>query len=287
MRLIEIKEPKNEKADYSYVELNSTHYDEVLNENVKVIGPDGKIVFVFLKHALSKRAVLQAWEGVKDWEPRTDQRGLAKGKKIQYLYVNGVKTNNRRNRDYVCSGVIGFYDRFPTLPACRPSSYNANQPDSYKMLLPITREIARLHEQHDPESWAVYQEFSKQVHDDWKIGGEPYNTITMNKNFQTYPHKDGYNLKATCPMTVIRKGSYRGGNLVFPDYRLAVNIDSTDLILFMNSAEWHGNTRITGLTKDHTRVSMIWYCRKGMVECMSAEEEVKRVKNLKMGPMGK
>lgn len=283
MRIINAK--KVDPKDWSYVSLNRTHYDELLNEDVKVLDEKGDIIFIFLKKALSKNAVAQAWEAVKDWNPMSPLRSMAKGIKQQYKYKDGVKTNYLKKRTYCCSGVMGYFDRFPTVPCCRPCAYNAENPEKFELMMPITREVADLHKKHDPKSWEVYQKHGDKIHDDWKIAGTPYNTITMNKNFQTYPHKDGKNLPATCPMTIIRKGKYKGGNLVFPDYRLAVNIDTTDLIMFMNSTEWHGNTRLTGVTDDYVRASFIWYCRKKMTECLPKDEEMERVKNLNFGPL--
>lgn len=283
MRTIQvIKKPK--ENDWSYVELNQSHYDELLNDSATIVDQNGEIIFVFLKKALSKQSAGLAWNAIKDWNPQSPLRSMAKGIKQEYKYKDGVKTNYLKNRTYCCSGVMGYFDRFPTVPCCRPCSFNSLNPEKFEMMLPITKEVAKLHAEFDPKSWVVYDDFSKRVHDDWKIAGTPYNTITMNKNFQTFPHKDGKNMPASCPMTIIRKGSYRGGYLVFPEYRIAINIDTTDLILFMNSTEWHGNTRITGTSPDYVRSSFIWYCRKNMDVCLSEKEELERVKNLNFGP---
>lgn len=286
MRQISLSQKRNPKLDFSYVELNESHYDELLNEDVTVRGPDGEIIFIFLKRALSKESVAKAWSAIESWWPQSPLRAQAKGIKQQYKYEDGKKTNYLKNRTYCCSGVMGYFDRFPTIPCCRPCAFNANDPKKFELMNPISEEIALLHKQHDPDSWKVYSDFRGRTHSDWMIPKTPYTTITMNKNFQTWPHKDGKNLPVTCPMTIIRKGKYRGGNLVFPEWRVAVNIDTTDLIMFMNANEWHGNTRITGVTEDYVRASFIWYCRKNMTDCLSGAEEIERIKNMGLGPMG-
>lgn len=284
MRTINLSQPRNPKLDFSYVELNQTHYDELLNEDVTVNGPDGELIFILLKRALSASAVASAWKAVEDWNPLSPLRALAKGQKQQYLYKDGKKTNYIKDRTYCISGVMGYFDRFPTTPCCRPCAFNAGDPDKWALMGPLSREVADLHMFHDPMAKNVYSDFRSRTHPDWLIPKTPYTTITMNKNFQTWPHKDGKNLAATCPMTIIRKGKYNGGQLVFPEWRLAVNLDTTDLMMFMNSKEWHGNTRITGMTEGYVRSSFIWYCRKNMTDCLSATEEIERVKNLNLGP---
>lgn len=275
--------PKVKKKDWSYVELNSSHYDDLINEDCSVSDESGKIIAIFLKGALSRESVYNAWQALKDWHPKTPGRAKAKGVKQEYKYIKGKKTNLMKGRTYCCSGVIGYFERFPTIPCCRPCSFNSEKPESFELLRGITSEISEIHKFYDQKSWGVYEDFSQGVKDCWEIFNSPYNTITMNKNFRTFPHKDARNLNATCPMTVIRKGSYKGGHLVFPDYRLAFNIDTTDVILFMNSDEWHGNTRLVGEDENNVRTSLIWYCRKKMADCLDPTEELKRAQSINNG----
>lgn len=286
MRTIALSKPQDPKLDFSYVELNTSHFDEVLTESAQVVDHEGKIVFTFLKRALSPDSVRRAWNGIEDWWPMTNQRHEAQGQKPTYIYKDGKKTNLKSGkRSYACSGVAGYFDRFPTCPACRPCAFNADAPEKFEMLFPLTQEVQALHKEHDPAGWLEYEKFKATCHPDWMVAGTPYTSLTVNKNFQTFPHKDGFNLQATCPMTIIRKGKYRGGTLVFPEWRIAVDIDTTDLILFMNSQQWHGNTKITKLNADAIRCSIIWYCRKGMTNCLGADEEITRLKDMNIGPI--
>lgn len=287
MREIRISEPPKPDADYSYIELNSSHYDELLSENVTVLDHEGKIAFVLLKKVLSTDAVASYWDAIKDWWPMTSQRGLAQGYKQEYRYKDGKKTNYKKKRSYACSGVMGYYDPFPTMPACRPCAWNAENPKLWRQTFKLSQEVAKIHKEFDPSSFATYEEIANRTHPDFKVPETPYTTMTVNKNFRTFPHKDGFNLHATCPMTVIRKGKYGGGFLVFPDYRLAVHIDTFDLILFMNSTLWHGNTAITGMTEDSVRSSTIWYYRKNMVECGSMADELNKLRNAGLGGLDK
>ena len=69
--------------------------------------------------------------------------------------------------------------------------------------------------------------------------------------------KDGL----TC-FTVKKCGEYTGGELIFPEYRIAVNIEQGDLLLF-NPHEAHCNNPIVG----EGRMSFVLYLREKMDKC--------------------
>ena len=54
--------------------------------------------------------------------------------------------------------------------------------------------------------------------------------------------------------------------MVYPQFRIAINIREGDFML-QNPHEYHGNTSIQPITKDYTRLSMIFYYRKNISKC--------------------
>ena len=60
--------------------------------------------------------------------------------------------------------------------------------------------------------------------------------------------------------------NYSGGYLVFPEYRIAVNVRPGDLLIVDNARIIHGNTKIVKNEPDAHRVSIVSYFREGMLD---------------------
>jgi hypothetical protein len=144
------------------------------------------------------------------------------------------------------------------------------------MLRPASEVYRRL----CPKQFAVQKSFIDRTPKEWVISGTVFTTITVNRNFRTAVHKD----KGDLPdgfgiMTVLRRGYYSGGHLVFPKYRVAVDMGDRDLLL-ADVHEWHGNTPIQFHTSDAERISVVMYYRAGMIECFDPDGELARVRSL-------
>ncbi len=81
-------------------------------------------------------------------------------------------------------------------------------------------------------------------------------------------------------ISAIRTGHYEGCLLVFPAFRCAVDLRTSDVVLF-DSHEFHANTPMTKQSPDAERCSVVFYYRTRMVECLSAHEEHERAKQLR------
>jgi hypothetical protein len=87
----------------------------------------------------------------------------------------------------------------------------------------------------------------------------PATTWTVNRwdaehNARMAPHPDGNEEGTLSAMTVLGSG-FTGGLLVFPRYRVAVEVRSRDLLIF-DGHEHHGNTPLSGTG---TRLSVVAY----------------------------
>lgn len=114
---------------------------------------------------------------------------------------------------------------------------------------------------------------------DFVIKDTAYSTATINRNYKTSFHRDAKNLNGgMAGMTVVGTGSYTGGYLVFPEYRIAVNVKSTDVIIMNNTHLIHGNTKFNAKHGSFNRISVVCYLREGMLKCGSWEDELNRAK---------
>lgn len=104
--------------------------------------------------------------------------------------------------------------------------------------------------------------------------------MTVNNTYSTGVHKDAGDLPEgfSC-LSVLRRGIYDGGVLVFPEFRVGVDLQDGDAI-YMDPHEWHGNTQIEKLSPDAERISCVLYYRTRMRECQDPDSELAKAKSV-------
>jgi hypothetical protein len=251
-------------------------YDVLFEEDVTLLRADGSILCILLKKALSPENAALAWPSLRDMPITTNNRGIASGEERYFR-------NNQYVAQEVESGIIGYYERTSRMPFCRACSWNLKQPDKWSKLFPMIKEVDRKFRETDPHHYEIQKAFAMKAHKDFVIEGTMFSTLTVNRNFRTAYHKDAGNLpEGISCMAVFRQGKWVGANLCFPEYKAAVKLDNLDLIIF-NPHEIHGNTPLVKITPDAIRCSVVFYFREKIQECLSAPEELDRVKNRKQG----
>jgi hypothetical protein len=101
-----------------------------------------------------------------------------------------------------------------------------------------------------------------------------FTTITVNKSFRTACHRDAGDLnEGLSNLLVLGDGEYTGGYLVFPEYRVAVNVRPGDLLLVNNHEIIHGNTEIKLNHEKAERISLVCYFREAMLDLKSWDYE--------------
>jgi hypothetical protein len=106
------------------------------------------------------------------------------------------------------------------------------------------------------------------------VPGTVFTTLTVNKSFRTACHYDAGDLDdGLSNLLVLGDGEYTGGYLVFPQYRIAVNVRPGDLLLVNNHEIIHGNTEIKLNHENAERISLVVYFREAMLELKSWDYE--------------
>ena len=181
------------------------------------------------------------------------------------------------------SNIIGAMDRATRTPYCRLTAYNINKPEGFRAILPMAQAVDRTFQRYVPDRYAAQHAMIERTHAEWRVSDTAFTTITVNKNFATAVHKDAGDLPEgfSC-LSIIRSGAYQGGLLVLPQYRIAFDLQTTDVLL-MDAHEWHGNTPILGKEGAYARVACVFYYRTNMVRCGTVEEELQRAKGRHAG----
>jgi hypothetical protein len=176
--------------------------------------------------------------------------------------------------DPVLSGVMGYFPRKVREPFCRPTAFTVEEAVKWKAVQPLIRAVDAVFKDKLPDRYAAQLDMVRRTDPAWVIHGTAFTTVTVNLNVQYAVHKDKGDLpQGFGVLTVIRDRDYDGGYLVFPKYRVAVDMDTRDVLL-ADVHEWHANTELG----DGDRISAVFYYMTRMIDCGTPTEEEERLK---------
>lgn len=190
---------------------------------------------------------------------------------------NWISTTNYAKP--VMSGVAGWYDRYPRIPYGRATAYTEQNPELFELAYPFLQSLNKGFKDLLPWRWKNQRSAADKLDPNFLVPGTVFTTITVNKTFRTAAHYDAGDLNTGLSnLLVLGNGEYTGGYLVFPEYRIAVNVRPGDLLLVNNHEVLHGNTPIVLNHKDAERISIVCYFREKMLDLQSYEYESLRRK---------
>jgi hypothetical protein len=177
----------------------------------------------------------------------------------------------------VFSGVAGWYDRYPRIPYGRATSYTEKHYDKFEMAFPFLQSLNRGYKSFMPWRWSNQKKAADKLDSRFLVPETVFTTITVNKSFRTAAHRDAGDLnEGISNLLVVGTGNYSGGYLIFPEYRIAVNVRPGDLLLVNNHEIIHGNTPIILDNPEDPsceRISLVCYFREKMLALKSWDYE--------------
>jgi hypothetical protein len=272
-----------------------TWYDTLIQgEDTEVYKPDGSLLVKLCAGAVNLGVGKDAYTILSSVAlAGTKNRGSAMGKSFKMLYIkdsDGTVSKTDQSCDprtgktiKLDSSILGYFDRNARFLFCRQVNFLANSPQDWAALQPYIKEVDKIFRAAHPERYAVQRAWADATAPDFMINGTAFTTITVNKNWATAVHRDAGDLKQGFGViTCLRGGVYRGGHLVFPQWRVAVDLQSCDVLLF-DPHEWHGNTRIQGAKSLYQRITCVFYYRKNMIMAGDSRHELTKAQNRKPG----
>ena len=213
------------------------------------------------------------------WKNMPDDERSAHALLVKETCISGTTYANT-----VLSGIAGYFDRHPRFPYGRVTSYTEKNRSTFEKCFPFMRQLSRGFEEHVPKRFAIQNKAANILDPKFRIAGvdTPFTTITINKNFRTAAHRDAGDLnEGFSNLTVVAKDKeWKGGYLVLPEYRVAINIRPGDLLLVNNHDGIHGNTEMYPpegkKIEDMERISLVCYFREKMIQLGSFEYEQHR-----------
>ena len=245
-----------------------SHLRQTLDEDTKVIGPDGTINAVLVCNAIPPslhKLAFKLWKAV---DELPSNRGTAVGSpslpRVRSDGTLGVRRAVPKNVlqilkvRHVAQGTLGSLDRTPDQP-CHRTPLSIHRPELLDGNKPLIELVDKLYRQHAPTFYAKQRSVIEQA-TRWRLWKTVFSTIYIAKNFRTAYHFDSGNLPGVMS-ALMPMGKFTGGELVLPHWRIAIAFKPGDLLLF-DPQQLHGNLPFFG-----ERLSAVFYCERRIAEC--------------------
>jgi hypothetical protein len=277
-RLVPEKKVELLKAKF----LGDDCYDKVIDHDCDGYNNEGELLFKFRKNVIPMEILEQGYNAFKDSIVLTDGRGTASGGNHLRVRKDGTISNiSISNKVY--SGNVGYMDAGAMVHYCRRTAFARDYFDKFIQGLPFVEAVDNYYKALCPEHYAKQFAIAKGTNTNYRIGNTAFTTVTVNRNFQTAVHKDAGDFPGGFGnLCVYRKGHYDGSYFVLPEYRVAIDLHSTDL-LFADVHKWHGNTPFNNCSEDYLRVAFVMYYREYMYLCKQPKEELQSIKQKTSG----
>jgi hypothetical protein len=267
--------------------MEAEHYDQVFSpgSSLEILKPDGQILIQIHRGAVTSNRAQSALPLMRRAKEPVTNRGTAAGVQggnatYKSKVAGGYKTNTNRLPDKLARGLgsssaVGYYDRYARIPFCRVCRHTEENPGMWKGFVPLVGVADQAFKAGHPEAYSRQKKLADLTNPAWVIGSSAFTTVTINKDFRTAAHKDAGDFTGGFGvMACITTGRVKGGLLVFPRYRVAVEIKSCDIVLF-DVHEWHGNTALEKVGASE-RFTCVFYYRQNVSRCGSPAEEIAR-----------
>ncbi len=229
------------------VHLNLAH--PVFTETTHVLKPNGETLFILVRDVLPPDVCAVAYENL-----------LGLGGSLESTRRSTAISEESGGKQ-AREGVIGFTGA----PECRPAAFCRTEPQRFARTLPFIRYLDRVYREFAPAEYE-YQLSVGLSYSDYLIPQTCCSTITVNSTVRTRLHADENNLKGGLGIyAALIGGDFRGGELVIPEFRVAVNFRSQDVLL-CDSHVLHGNTRMVS-DRPFQRLAIISYFSELVKRC--------------------
>ena len=231
------------------------HYDKVIKEDTAFY-LDGVCIGIYIN--VDKNVLSYVREAVKDTK-----------------YVETYRANTLPTK----SSVFGALPRVALRnDFCRFSNKTSEEKQNTNKLFTFQETLCDIYKKYLPELYEYDLEKTREkINDDYRLIDTPYTTANINVNHAIKYHKDSGNIKNSFSNVLILKENCTGGELVLPEYRLALEQADGALCIFSGQKEIHGVMPIKPYKEDFYRASIVYYTLAQLEHCYPYKQEVTRL----------
>lgn len=283
------------KMEGEYFDSFKTIIDHDADVYIKKNGKE-EILFYFRKNVIPNEYLQSAIKSFKSEAKKASSvRGASGGKvnldKLSLGIKEVINPNAFRSKviykdghtsDYYMSNkansmIAGYFDKEKIserhdvlknnrLP-CRTTAFTEKKTKEWANVIPLINLANNFYKELDYEHYKLQYDTAK-LTPNFQISNTAFSTITINYNWRTAMHLDAGDFHNGLSVIMVAvEGDFEGGYLGYPQYDVGVDVKHGDLLL-KNPHQWHCNTKINGITKDWTRLSMILYYREKIKNCL-------------------
>ena len=252
----------------------------LLTGDSEVYKPNGEPLLILRRGAISEETCEVAYEALHAIRKyKTANRGKYAGSKRTRRRFKDGSLSRSAEAETIASAAVGYIDRQGgRFPFCRETSFVGKEPEQWATVMPMVERVADVFKATLPARYAKQLALARSAPKQFVIGKTPFTTLTVNNNVAGAIHQDKGDYKDGfgC-ISVVRRGTYSGCWLVFPEYAVAADLQDGDL-LFFNSHDWHANTPFRDTVEGYERISVVYYFRSRMTECGTPAQEIDRAR---------
>tara|TARA_R110001599_G_scaffold326495_1_gene539095 strand:- start:19 stop:852 length:834 start_codon:yes stop_codon:yes gene_type:complete len=161
---------------------------------------------------------------------------------------------------------------------CRFSNQTVGEKNNTDKLFTFQKTLCGIYEKYLPELYNYdLQKARGLVDDDYRLIDTPYTTANINVNHAIKYHKDSGNIKGSFSNVLILKEHCNGGELVLPEYRIALEQSDGALCIFKGQEEIHGVMPLKPYKENFYRASVVYYTLAQLKHCYPYKDEVTRL----------
>ncbi len=190
-------------------------------------------------------------------------------------YVETYRTNALPTK----SSVFGALPRVALRnDFCRFSNQTIEEKLNFNKLFTFQNTLCDIYKKHLPDLYNFDLNKSREMVDnDYRLVDTPYTTANINVNHAIKYHTDSGNIKGSFSNVLILKQHCTGGELVLPEYKIALEQSDGALCIFRGQEEIHGVMPIKPYKKDFYRASIVYYTMAQLKHCYPYKKEVSRL----------
>lgn len=257
--------------------LDESHFDTLITEDTDGYDLYGNLLFRYRKNAVPFDLLKSGYESFKGAISLTEGRGTASGGSFKRIRKDGSVSNTTVGNK-VTAGVVGYMDPSAMVRYCRKTAFSRDHFEKFKAGIPFIEYIDSKYKELCPVHYEKQLKIAQGTNRNYRINDTSFTTVTVNKNFQTAVHQDAGDFpEGFGNLIVYREGDYKGGYFCLPEYRVAIDMQNSDL-LFVDVHKWHGNTPFVEPSEDYLRIAFVMYYREYMYKCSQPKDELHKIK---------
>lgn len=189
--------------------------------------------------------------------------------------TGGLKTQSK---------IFGYSPRNPLRnDYCNLTTMSESEGKQHKVITEFGKVLSNYYKDYMTDDFNKHQQVViEKVKPDWIISGTPFTSGIVNKNNPLKYHLDSGNFKGLMSNMLVLKKDVDGGFLVIPELDIALECPDGSLVIFNGQRILHGVSPIENKYDTSYRYSVVYYSLEQMWKCETMDEEIARVRSVKM-----